>query len=302
MTVIHSRHDGGSSSGAKPEGTGTRAERAAAMADGGQSSSADSQQLQAPAPLSVEVMLSVALQVARGLAHLHERSIVHADVGSANVLLQTTDSGASRGCMGQGASAVGGARAGTYLAAPGMLAGPGEVRALPHHAGAHSNLGGSALSEAGPSDPYTYGYVAKVCDFGLSGRLDVDAGATHISGPARRSSAYSAPELVRCGRAGPASDVYALAVVLWELAWGAPLPALLVRPEGAGVREWLSRQDLVDPTAAEALPASLLPWPAHAPSGYVSLAGECLAAAPAGRPLMRVVCVRLREMLLMMVQ
>ena len=63
MTVIHSRHDGGSSSGAKPEGTGTRAERAAAMADGGQSSSADSQQLQAPAPLSVEVMLSVALQV-----------------------------------------------------------------------------------------------------------------------------------------------------------------------------------------------------------------------------------------------
>ncbi|KAG2451041.1 hypothetical protein HYH02_004310 [Chlamydomonas schloesseri] len=314
-------------SNAKGGGAGTRASdpNGRATGDGGQSSGADSQPLEAPALLSIEVALSVAMQVARGLAHLHERSIVHADVSSANVLLQTTTScanpalhGASGTSAGQTGSASGGARAGTYLAAGTKDVAPAThamSRALAFHtpaADAHTprfpdhgpgsagprtaSGSGSALSEAGP-DPYSYGYVAKVCDFGLSGRLDADAGATHLSGPARRSSAYSAPELVRSGRAGPAGDVYALAVVLWELAWGAPLPALLVRPEGAGVREWLSRQDLLDPATAEALPPSLLSWPSHVPPGYVALVGECLAAAPAERPLMRAVHARLREML-----
>lgn len=102
--------------------------------------------------------------------------------------------------------------------------------------------------------------------------------------PCRRSSAYSAPELVRQGRSSPAGDVYALAVVLWELAWGRPLPALLARPQGAGLQAWLAEQTHMDYAEAGALPPELLPWPEHVPPAYAALVAECLRERPAERP------------------
>ena len=114
----------------------------------------------------------------------------------------------------------------------------------------------------------------------------------------RRNSAYSAPELVRHGRAGPAGDVYAFAVVLWELALGAPLPALLARPEGARVCEWLAAQAQLDPEEASALPPDLLVWPGHLPPAFSALVGDCLHADPASRPSSFQVCCRLDAMLL----
>ncbi|KAG2432174.1 hypothetical protein HXX76_009094 [Chlamydomonas incerta] len=211
------------------------------------------QQPPALQPLAARTALLLACDIARGLAHLHERGVVHADLSSNNVLLQSKRSVAT--------------------AAP------------------------------APAPDGGLGVVAKLCDFGLSGRLDVEADATHLSGPARRSSAYSAPELVAHGRSGPAGDVYAFAVVLWELALGLPLPAALARPESAGLRAWLSEQarlvplgnDVSEEAGAEpqapgpalaslALPPGLLWWPPGAPPGLVALVAECLRPEPRSRP------------------
>lgn len=79
-------------------------------------------------------------QASRGLAHLHDRAIVHGDVSSANVLLKSTTGAVPPAC---------------------------------------------ARPAAEPAEAYAYGYVAKVCDFGLSSRLDTAVSATHVSGPAR---------------------------------------------------------------------------------------------------------------------
>ncbi|GIL60051.1 hypothetical protein Vafri_14720, partial [Volvox africanus] len=124
----------------------------------------------------------------------------------------------------------------------------------------------------------------------------------HISGPARRNSAYSAPELVRDGRTSPAGDVYAFAVLLWELALGAPLPSLLQqqpsRPEGSRLRAWLLQQSLGDLWDAEALPPDVLVWPEQARRlGLTGLVDECLRAEPSARPTMTEVRKRLYGML-----
>ncbi|KAG2439101.1 hypothetical protein HYH02_006623 [Chlamydomonas schloesseri] len=217
-------------------------------------------------PVPARTVLLLACDIARGLAHLHERGVVHADLSSNNVLLQSNRNG--------------------------------------------SGTASSVL----PSDT-DVGFMAKLCDFGLSGRLDVEADATHLSGPTRRSSAYSAPELVAHGRSGHAGDVYAFAVVLWELALGLPLPAALARPESASLRAWLSEQARLAPVGAGvgegpgagtegrdldlsslALPSELLWWPAGTPPALVSLVAECLRPEPRSRPPAAAVLQRLQRL------
>jgi serine/threonine protein kinase len=62
------------------------------------------EQVSAPAPggmpLEQAVMLVVALQVVRGLAHLHSSAVVHADVCSTNVLLKSGPASYGRGGAG----------------------------------------------------------------------------------------------------------------------------------------------------------------------------------------------------------
>ncbi|PNH03967.1 putative receptor-like protein kinase [Tetrabaena socialis] len=153
--------------------------------------------------------------------------------------------------------------------------------------------------------------MAKVCDFGLSQQLGcrrpgtagvLDGDRTHVTGPCRRSSAYSAPELVRHGHTGYKQDVYACGVLLWELALGLPLPELLSRPEGRRVHEWLQGQ--AEPGALPlALPPELLEWPCGSEaepvwwSRLAELAGECLRELPAERPDFVQLCGRLAELL-----
>ncbi|KXZ53037.1 hypothetical protein GPECTOR_8g402 [Gonium pectorale] len=167
----------------------------------------------------------------------------------------------------------------------------GSVGAASTTSGA-SGIGATRVGECS----YRYGWVAKLCDFGLSGRLEAGEQQTHLSGPARRSSAYSAPELVRAGRAGPPGDMYAVAVVMWELALGMPLPEALATPQGQRLRAWLAEQATADPAKAGALPPGLLSWPAHTPRAYVELVAECLREAPAERPSAECVCERLEVM------
>ncbi|KXZ53693.1 hypothetical protein GPECTOR_6g610 [Gonium pectorale] len=225
--------------------------------------------------LPLGVVLALARDVARGMAHLHSRGVVHADLSSANVLLQSRR--------------------------------PPPVHP-PEQRSSADGMGGTAVAAVTdavsavlpPSgDGCVSGYVAKVCDFGLSGRLDPDGSATHLSGPARRSSAYSAPELVRHGRAGPAGDVYSFGVLLWELALGLPLPEALARPEGAAVRKWLAVQAaLGDVEAVTALPPGLLTWPPHVPSGYPALVKTCLREQPGRRPSFGAIIKQLEKMMM----
>ncbi|KXZ48407.1 hypothetical protein GPECTOR_28g814 [Gonium pectorale] len=158
-------------------------------------------------------------------------------------------------------------------------------------------VGAVAYGGVGAECAYHYGWVAKLCDFGLSGRLEAADQQTHLSGPARRSSAYSAPELVRAGRVGPPGDVYSLAVVMWELALGQPLPEALAAPQGQRLRAWLAAQAAMDPEEAEALPPELLAWPAHTPRAFAELVGKCLREAPSDRPSAERVCERLEAIL-----
>lgn len=119
---------------------------------------------------------------------------------------------------------------------------------------------------------------------------------------------YTAPELVWCGRASPATDAYAFGVLLWELAHGRPVPELLAAgaAEGATLRAWLTRQRAAAAgeggaaagADAESLPAELLVWPEQVPPGYVALAEACLRGRPGERPGFGEVCERLEGILL----
>src|SRR5262249_48788769 len=64
-------------------------------------------------------------------------------------------------------------------------------------------------------------FVPKITDFGLAKRLDVDRGHTQ-SGAVLGTPSYMAPEQASaaCGPIGPATDVYALGAVLYELVTG----------------------------------------------------------------------------------
>ncbi|PNH06314.1 putative receptor-like protein kinase [Tetrabaena socialis] len=239
-----------------------------------------------PPQLPPATIARLALDVARGMAYLHGRGVAHGDLSSANVLLHLLPKSPHSSSTADG----------VWLPLQGKAQLPSPAQLLMRLTG-------------------------KVCDFGLSQRLRHegigDSGSTsgdqtHVTGPCRRSSAYSAPELVRHGHTGYKQDVYACGVLLWELAAGLPLPELLSRPEGRRLREWLRAQ--AEPgVAPQALPPELLEWPsggsgatrpgpASSPPAYwwsrlAGLAGECLHEQPAERPSFAQLCVRLEELL-----
>jgi len=110
----------------------------------------------------------------------------------------------------------------------------------------------------------TDGYV-KVLDFGVARQIGRDAAAARISGTPR----YMSPEQARAELISPATDVYSLGLVLYELVTG--------RHAFPGHSPFLQ----ATPTSEPLVPSSINP---RVPANLDSLILAMLASKPEGRP------------------
>ena len=116
---------------------------------------------------------------------------------------------------------------------------------------------------------------AKVLDFGLARRTVAESGDEALtqeptltdSGIIAGTPPYLAPEVLRGGRANEQSDIWALGVLLYEMATG-------VVPFRGRTAHELSAAILKDPVP---------PLPARVPAGLRTVVGRCLEKEPARR-------------------
>ncbi len=144
-------------------------------------------------PLSFQESAALVEALARAVQHAHERGIVHRDLKPANVLLQEASGGRKE--------ASGGRKP------------PEKVAGERSHA------------DSGGLRPPLAGTIPKITDFGLAKRLTGtgESGLTQ-TGHVLGTPAYMAPEQARgqSGQVGPAVDIYALGVILYECLTGRP--------------------------------------------------------------------------------
>ncbi|KAG2488945.1 hypothetical protein HYH03_012564 [Edaphochlamys debaryana] len=140
----------------------------------------------------------------------------------------------------------------------------GIARALSHlHSKriVHGDLNpNNVMLKRDPSEPS--GYAVKIGDFGLSVMLPDHR--THLSNLRMGTMFYICPAVVMKGHVGPASDVFALGVMLWELYHGRR--AGIRTPEG--------------PRYCSFFPA----FPPSCPPAYRNVALHCLQRQPQNRP------------------
>ncbi|KXZ47120.1 hypothetical protein GPECTOR_38g358 [Gonium pectorale] len=228
--------------------------------------------------------LRLALDVARGVAHVHECRIVHGDLKPENVLLTVADTSgndvqapvalsatASYGCSEGGGATAAQANAGERIPteeANGPCAGP-----APLSCPASVPVPGAATSTRAPAFP---ALTAKVADFGLSLPLPEDA--THQSKRYQGTPARTAPEVVAHGRVSLRSDVWSYGTMLIEFFYGCTLEDIVAT---------FSRTlpDVGPEIVCQQLRALLLQDMSASPEReYTSLTASCFAPTPHNRP------------------
>ncbi|GBF92133.1 kinase [Raphidocelis subcapitata] len=112
-----------------------------------------------------------------------------------------------------------------------------------------------------------FGMVAKVADFGLSRMLKV--GQTHRSTRTVGTVTHMPPELLRLGKLSPAGDVYAFAIIMWELYTGCVA---------------FDRQHYGEVFERVVLRDERPPIPEDMPEAYALLMTRCWQADPMSRP------------------
>ncbi|KXZ54322.1 hypothetical protein GPECTOR_5g406 [Gonium pectorale] len=168
----------------------------------------------APGEPNTPAVVSLGLGIARALAHLHSKRIIHGDLNPNNVLLKRDSSQSS-------------------------------------------------------------GFIIKVGDFGLSVMLPEHR--SHLSNLRMGTMFYMCPAVVMKAQVGPASDVFSLGVMLWELYHG--------RPAGTRTEQ--------GPRYCSIFPA----FPPTCPPAYSAVALHCLQRQPQNRPPATDVAERLEALL-----
>ncbi|GIL57612.1 hypothetical protein Vafri_12675 [Volvox africanus] len=194
---------------------------------------------------NLALTLCALADIARGMAHIHSRSIIHGDLNPTNILLRSIN-GSNGGIMPMWnrVALAGGSTAG--------CAGSGNT-----------TPGGSISAAAQLRHELGVTLVAKVADFGLCGMLA--PGKRHISNAIRGTPFYTAPETVATGTLTKASDVYSFGVIAWEVYTGRP--PFQHMPQKGFVRD-------------DSFPR----LPPHVPATFANMAQACVSTDPDARP------------------
>lgn len=154
-------------------------------------------------------LIRLAADVARGLAFLHSFSLCHGDLKLDNVLISLSPSSPDKAPSSAGTG-------GTPL--PPSLSLP---RAASFRPPSNNYYGGRRLSlDCGTQDTLYKNIVAKLSDFGLTRAMT----ASHLSTGTVGTITHVSPERLIHGRLGPESDIYALGMIIWEVAEGGAVP------------------------------------------------------------------------------
>ncbi|SHI75192.1 serine/threonine protein kinase [Actinomyces denticolens] len=147
-------------------------------------------------PLPPAALARLGARIAEGLVAVHAAGVVHRDIKPANILLENWQADARRG----------------RHASP---AGPSPDQAPSDAAATMTPSAVTTWGDGGIVAP-----IPRIADFGIA-RI-CDSLATVTGTGAVGTPLYMAPETIAGAQPAPAADVYALGIVLYELACGVP--------------------------------------------------------------------------------